>query len=43
VFPLAGGALDPEHQLLGGLGLLPQDGFGLATKALLFPVIPCRQ
>jgi len=29
----------PENQLLGGLGLLPQDGFGLAAKALLLPIV----
>ena len=40
VLPLADGALQLEHQLLGGLGLLPQDGLGLATKTLLFTVVP---
>ena len=40
VLPLALGALQPEDQLLGGLGLLPQDWLGLPTKSLLFAVIP---
>merc|ERR1719461_1290022 len=40
VLPLALGALQPEHQLLGGLGLLPQDGLGLASEALLLTVVP---
>merc|ERR1719266_2197418 len=40
VLPLADGALHPEHQLLGGLRLLPQDGLGLTSKALLLAVVP---
>ena len=43
VLPLALGALQPEHQLLGGLGLLPQDGLGLASEALLLAVVPGEQ
>ena len=43
VLPLALGALQPEHQLLGGLGLLPQDGLGLASEALLLTVVPGEQ
>merc|ERR1719266_2700661 len=40
VLPFALGALEPQHQLLGGLGLLPQDGLGLTTETLLFTVVP---
>ena len=40
VLPLADGALHPEHQLLGGLRLLPQDGLGLTSKALLLAIVP---
>ena len=43
VLPLADGALHPEHQLLGGLRLLPQDGLGLASEALLLAVVPGEQ
>ena len=43
VLPLALGALQPEHQLLGGLGLLPQDGLGLTSKSLLLAVVPGEQ
>ena len=43
VLPLALSALQPEHQLLGGLGLLPQDGLGLASEALLLTVVPGEQ
>ena len=43
VLPLADGALQLEHQLLGGLGLLPQDGLGLASEALLLAVVPGEQ
>ena len=32
-------ALHPEYDLLSGLGLLPEDGFGLPTKAALFSVV----
>ena len=39
VLPLALGALQPEDQLLGGLGLLPQNRFGLTSKSLLLSVI----
>merc|ERR1719334_3106998 len=34
------GALDPEDQLLGGLGLPPQDGLGLTAEALLLAIVP---
>ena len=40
MFPLASGALDPQDQLLGGLGLLPQDGLGLTAEPLLLTVVP---
>merc|ERR550532_2776824 len=40
VLPLALGALQPQHQLLGGLGLLPQDGLGLTTESLLLAIVP---
>ena len=40
MFPLASGALNPQDQLLGGLGLLPQDGLGLTAEPLLFTVVP---
>merc|ERR1719442_40887 len=40
MFPLASGALDPKDQLLGGLGLLPQDGLRLTTEPLLLTVVP---
>jgi len=40
VLPLAARTLHPQHQLLRGLGLLPQDGFGLTTKTLLLSVVP---
>jgi len=40
VLPLADGALDPEDQLLGGLGLPPQDGLGLTAEALLLAIVP---
>jgi hypothetical protein len=30
----------PEDQLLGGLGLLPQDRFGLTAEALLLAIVP---
>merc|ERR1719285_1487501 len=40
VLPLADRALHPEHQLLRGLRLLPQDRLRLASKALLLAVIP---
>ena len=36
---LAHSALHSEHDLLGGLGLLLEDGFGLTTETLLFSVI----
>ena len=39
VFPLALSTLQLEDQLLGGLGLLSQDGFGLTSESLLFTVI----
>jgi len=40
VLPLADGALHPEDQLLGGLGLPSQDGLGLTAEALLLAVVP---
>ena len=43
VLPLALSALEPQDQLLGGLGLLPQDGLGLASEALLLAVVPGEQ
>lgn len=33
----AHGALETEHHLLGGLGLLLEDGLGLTTVTLLLP------
>lgn len=33
------GALHSKDDLLGGLGLLTQDGLGLTTEALLFSVV----
>ena len=40
VLPLALSALELEDQLLGGLGLLPQDRLGLTSKSLLLAIIP---
>ena len=40
VLPLALSALQPQHQLLGSLGLLPQDGLGLTTESLLLAIVP---
>ena len=40
VLPLALSALQPQHQLLRGLGLLSQDRLGLASETLLFAVVP---
>ena len=40
VLPLALSALQPQDQLLGGLGLLSQDGLRLTSEALLFAVVP---
>ena len=40
VLPLALGALQLEDELLGGLRLLPQDGLGLTSKALLLAIVP---
>ena len=40
ILPLALSALQLEDQLLSGLGLLPQDRFGLTSKALLLAIIP---
>ena len=40
VLPLALGALQPQHQLLGSLGFLSQDGLGLTSETLLFTVVP---
>ena len=40
ILPLALGTLQPQNQLLGSLGLLPQDGLGLATESLLLAIVP---
>merc|ERR1719432_627670 len=40
VLPLALGALNLEDQLLGGLGLTPQDGLGLTSKSSLLSIVP---
>merc|ERR1719384_3097825 len=40
VLPLAGGTLQPQHQLLRGLGLLSQDGLGLTTESPLLAIVP---
>ena len=39
VLALARGALHAQRNLLGGLGLLVEDGLGLATVAGLFAVV----
>jgi hypothetical protein len=39
VLVLAGGAFETEDNLLGGLGLLVEDGLGLTTVTLLFAVV----
>jgi hypothetical protein len=39
VLGLARGALEAEDDLLGGLGLLVEDGLGLATVTALLPVV----
>lgn len=36
---LALGALHTQHDLLGGLGLLPEDGLSLATESLLLAIV----
>ena len=36
---LAGSALEAEDDLLGGLGLLVEDGLGLTTVTALLPVV----
>ena len=36
---LAGSALETEDDLLGGLGLLVEDGLGLTTITALLPVV----
>jgi len=36
---LARGALEPQHDLLSGLSLFPEDGLGLTTESRLFLVI----
>lgn len=36
---LALGALHTQHNLLGGLSLLPEDGLGLTTETLLFTIV----
>merc|ERR1719150_2082052 len=40
ILPLAIRTLQPQNQLLGSLGLLPQDGLGLATESLLLAIVP---
>jgi len=37
--PLAVGALQPQHNLLGGLGLLVEDGLGLTAVSGLLAVV----
>jgi hypothetical protein len=32
-------AFHPQHDFLGGFGLLPEDGLSLSTKTLLFSVV----
>merc|ERR1719266_937435 len=39
VLPVAGNALQPEHQLLSGLSLTPQDRLGLTTETLLLTIV----
>jgi len=39
ILSLAVGALQPEDDLLGGLGLLSEDGLGLSTVSLLLAVV----
>jgi hypothetical protein len=36
---LAGSALEAQDDLLGGLGLLVEDGLGLTTVTTLLPVV----
>merc|ERR550539_1253599 len=40
ILPLALRALQPQYQLLGSLGLLPQDGLGLTSESLLLAIVP---
>jgi len=40
VLPLALGTLQPQNQLLGGLGLLSQDRLGLTSESLLLTIVP---
>merc|ERR1719192_418896 len=40
ILPLAISALQPQHKLLGGLRLLPQDGLRLTTESLLLAIVP---
>ena len=40
VLPFALQTLNSQHQLLGCLCLLPQDGFGLTSESLLLTIIP---
>ena len=42
VLPLALSTLQLQHQLLGGLGLLPQDGLGLTSESLLLTIVPVK-
>ncbi len=37
---LARSAFQPQDDLLGGLGLLVEDGFGLTSISALLPVVP---
>ena len=39
---LAGGALELEGNLLGGLGLTPEDGLGLTSETLLLTIVPIQ-
>merc|ERR1719270_1038071 len=40
ILPLALSTLQPQNQLLGGLGLLSQDRLGLTSKSLLLTIVP---
>merc|ERR1719273_558037 len=40
MLPLALGALQPQHQLLSCLCLLPENRLGLTTESLLLTIIP---
>ena len=42
MLPLALRALNPQNQLLGGLGLTPEDGLGLTSETLLLTIVPIQ-